>query len=104
VENSQEQSPVFVEVVSVDAGRQIGWSDGLADRLLDRIDDVEQALQDGSAAVAAGLRRLARPDGWEIGEVTATFGISLAAEAGAIISKASGEATLEVSITYRRAG
>lgn len=103
MDGSEESRPVFVQVVRVDTGREIGWSEGLADRLRNRLADVHEAIKDGSAAVAGGLGQLARPDGWQLEEVTATFGIALAAEAGVILSKASGEATFEISVTYRRA-
>jgi len=103
MDTSEELRPVFVQVVPIDAGREIGWGDGLADLLRDRLADVHEAMKDGSAAVASGLGHLVRPDGWQLDEVTATFGIALAAEAGVILSKASGEATFEISVTYRRA-
>jgi hypothetical protein len=100
--DERESHPVFVETVSIDEGRQIGWSDGLADRLRERLDDIRAAVRDGSEAIAGGLDQLSGSANWEIDEVTATFGVSLAAEAGAIISKASGEATIEVALKYRR--
>jgi|SRR5215475_12067763 len=102
MDSAEELRPVFVQVVPVDRGREIGWSEGLAERLHDRLADVREAMKDGSAAVAGGLRQLARPDGWQLDEVTATFGIALAVEAGVVLSKASGEATFEISVTYRR--
>ena len=56
----------------------------------------------GSSAVADSIGGLTSPDGWELGEVTASFGVVLSAQAGAILTKAPGEATFEVSVTFRR--
>jgi hypothetical protein len=102
--NADDLHPVLVQVVPVDGGREIGWGDGVAEWLRDRLADIHEAMRDGSAAIGGGLRHLAQPDGWRVDEVTATFGIALAAEAGVILGKASGEATFEVCVTYRRTG
>jgi len=93
---------VWVQVVTLDPGRQINWASSLAQRLHERIGDVKDAVVSGSSAVAESIGSLAAPDGWELNEVTASFGVALAAEAGAILTKASGEATLEVSVTFTR--
>jgi hypothetical protein len=53
--------------------------------------------------VAKSLQSLAAPEGWRLGEVSASFGITLTAEAGVIVSKASAGATFEVSVTFTRA-
>ena len=77
-------------------GRQPGQ------HLHERIGDIKAAIVSGSSAVADSVGGLTSPDGWELGEVTASFGVALTAEAGAILTKASGEATFEVSVTFRR--
>ncbi|MEJ3744337.1 CU044_2847 family protein [Actinomycetes bacterium KLBMP 9797] len=94
---------ILVKVVDPGSGREIGW-DQLTERLRGRLDDVRRAVSDGVGAVAAGIGDLATPDGWEASEVSATFGVALLAETGALLTKASGEATFEVTVTYRRAG
>jgi hypothetical protein len=40
--------------------------------------------------------------GWNLGEISASFGVTLTAEAGALITKASAAATFEVVVTFRR--
>jgi len=96
------QDHVWVQVVELDSERQIGWGSNLAQRLHERIDDIRDAIVDGTSSVADSIGSLVSPEGWELGEVTASFGIALTAEAGAILTKASGEATFDVSVTFRR--
>jgi hypothetical protein len=93
---------VWVQVVDLDSDRQIGWGSNLAQHLQERIGDIRDAIVSGSSAVAESIGSLVSPEGWELGDVTASFGIALTAEAGAILTKASGEATFEVSVTFKR--
>ncbi|GLY92851.1 hypothetical protein Acsp02_01070 [Actinoplanes sp. NBRC 103695] len=51
--------------------------------------------------MAAGLGDLPTARDWEVAKVEEAFGITLAAEAGVILSKASTEAT-DVTITFAR--
>lgn len=97
-----DEQPVLVQVVEAEQGRQISWGSNAADKLGDRMDDVRKAIAQGTKAVANGLSDLSVGDGWEIGEVSATFGITLTAEAGVLISRAGAEATFEVSVTFQR--
>jgi hypothetical protein len=94
--------PVLVQVVDVKGGRQIGWRDNLAEQLGDRSEDIRRAIAVGSRAVADSLPGLPGAQGWRMGEVSASFGVTLTAEAGAILSKASAGATFEVTVTYQR--
>jgi hypothetical protein len=57
---------------------------------------------EGAKAVADSLEGLPGTKGWRLGEVSASFGIPLTAEAGVILSKASAGATFEVTILYKR--
>jgi hypothetical protein len=41
--------------------------------------------------------------GWRLDNVSASFGVTLTAEAGALLSKASAGATFDVTVTYKRA-
>ena len=93
---------VWVQVVELDSNRQIGWGSNLEQRLNERIGDIRAAVVSGSSAVAESIGSLVSPEGWELGEVTASFGVALTAEAGAILTKASGEATFEVEVTFKR--
>jgi hypothetical protein len=94
---------VLVQVVpDAAAGREIGWGSSVAEQLEGRIDDIRRAIHSGATAVAGSLVSLPDAAQWEIGEVSASFGITLTAEAGVLLSKASAGATFEVAITYRR--
>jgi hypothetical protein len=96
---------VFVQVIDVDvaADREITFGKSLAEGLASREDDIRGAIEAGSETVAKSLKSLRSPEGWRLGEVSASFGITLTAEAGVIVSKASAGATLEVSVTFTRA-
>jgi hypothetical protein len=100
-----ESERVLVQVIDVDVAmdREITFGRNLAEGLGDRVDDIRGAIEAGSGAVAKSLRSLAAPEGWRLGEVSASFGITLTAEAGVLVSKASAGATFEVSVTFTRA-
>jgi hypothetical protein len=100
--NDTESRQVLIQVVEVEQGREIGWGTNLAERLGDRADDVRRAITTGGEVVANSLAELRAIEGWRLGEVSASFGVTLTAEAGAILSKASAEATFEVTVTYQR--
>lgn len=93
---------ILVKVIDVRSGREIAWGGGTTEQLRGRIGEVQHAVTDGVKAVAAGLREVATVEGWEVAEVNASFGIGLLAETGVILTKVSGEATFEISVTYRR--
>jgi hypothetical protein len=94
--------PVFVQVVEVDVEGDIGWRDNLAEQLGDRSEDIRHAIAAGAKAVTDSLPQLPGAQGWKMKEVSASFGVTLTAEAGAILSKASAGATFEVNVTYQR--
>jgi hypothetical protein len=100
--NGGESRQVLVQVVPVNQGREISWGDNVAEQLGNRLEDVRHAIAVGSKTVADSLHGLPGAQGWRLGEVSASFGVTLKAEAGAILSKASGEATFEVTVTYQR--
>jgi hypothetical protein len=93
---------VLVQVVPVQAGREIGWGTSVAQQLGERLEDIRRAIADGAKAVADSLGGLPGAPGWQLGEVSASFGVTLTAEAGVILSKASAGATFEVTVLYRR--
>lgn len=82
--------------------RQIRWDFNVAERLEGRIDDVKASISKAALAIADSLPDSLESKGWEPKEVSATFGISLTAGAGAIISKAEAGATFEVTISFVR--
>jgi hypothetical protein len=96
---------VWVQVIDVNvaAGREITFGKNLAEGLANRQNDIRGAIEAGSQTVANSIESLPSPTGWRLGEVSASFGITLTAEAGVIVSKASAGATFEVSVTFTRA-
>ena len=93
---------VLVQVVDVRGGREIGWGGNLAEQLGDRADDVRAAIAAGARTVADSLVELPGARGWTLDQVEASFGVTLAAEAGVLLSKASAEATFEVTVAFKR--
>ena len=100
-----ESSPgrVLVQVVPVEDGREISWGSNKVQNLADRLADIKAAIASGAAAVADSLGALPRTPGWQVSEVSGSFGLSLAAEAGVILTKASAQTTFEVTVTFERA-
>jgi hypothetical protein len=92
----------LVQVVPVEADREIGWGSNLAAALEDRLADVREAVVSGARAVADSLPGLPAAEGWRLGEVSGSFGICLTAEGGVILTKASAAATFEVTVTFQR--
>ena len=98
------QGEVLIQVVpDIESGREIGSAASLAEQLEGRLDDVRQAIQAGASAVAQSLPGLPAAEGWAIGDVSASFGVTLTAEAGVFITKVSAGATFEVTVTLRKA-
>jgi hypothetical protein len=94
---------VLVRVSAVDqSGRQIKGPSNAAEALEARLDDVRRGIAAGTAAVSASMEAVARPTGWSVESVEATFGITLGAEGAVIVAKASLEASFEITVTYQR--
>lgn len=94
---------VLVQVLPVDGGREIGWGSKQVAVLRDRLEDVREAVVSGAQAVAGSLSGLPSAEGWRLHEVEASFGISLAAEGGVILTKAAVGTTFEITVTFQRA-
>ena len=99
---TENNGEVSVQVVQLASDRQIAWGDVTIEKLKARLDDVRTAIVEGAAAVAAGVTGVATVDGWRTEEVSVTFGVSLVAEAGVVLTRASAETTFEISVTWRR--
>jgi len=99
--SSVQSEKVLVQVVRLQRGREIGWGSNVAEQLENRLADIRHAIAVGAKAVADSLAGLPGAEGWKLGEVEASFGVTLTAEAGVILSKASAEATFEVTVTYQ---
>lgn len=93
---------VQVEQIGVD-GRLISAMSNPAQLLSDRVDDIRRGVQAGAAALGESVSALMPPDGWKMGAVEAKFGVSLGVEGSVILSKATAEATFEVTLRFEPA-
>lgn len=98
------EAEVLVETVRLDGSgnRQIGPKSRSTALLKDRHDDIEAAVAEASAVLRDSAAKLEDAEGWRVKSVEAKFGVTLAAEAGVILSKVSAEASFEVTITIER--
>jgi NTP-dependent ternary system trypsin peptidase co-occuring protein len=95
---------VRVEVIPIDPGgyRQIA-PDRLATELLrSRADDIKAAIQEATAIICGGIDGATPKEGWQLTGLEATFGLTLTAESGVIVAKASAEASFEVKLILER--
>lgn len=99
-----KQGRVFVQVVPLEASREIGWNSSIVEQIEARIDDIRSAIASGTRAIAESVADLPDPPRWKLGEISASFGVTLAAEAGVILSRASAGATFEVHVTFQPVG
>jgi hypothetical protein len=95
-------SQVYVQVIELEPGREIGWGSSVAQQLRARVGDIEGGIVAASETIAASLGSLASVEGWELNEVSASFGVTLTAEAGVILTAASAGASFEVSLCFKR--
>lgn len=95
---------VRVETVVLDAAgsRQIAARTRPTSSLGDRASEVEEAIVQASSIAQQSLAQVPERDGWQVTSMDVTFGLTLAAEAGVILSKASAEASFEVTLTVER--
>ncbi len=96
---------VRIETVAFDrrGGRQISAADRTSSLLEERRGEIEAGIAGAADIVRTSMASVEQQDGWQVSSVEATFGITLSAEAGVIITKASAEASLEVTMTIERA-
>ncbi|UIX33242.1 CU044_2847 family protein [Streptomyces sp. GQFP] len=93
---------VLVQVASLDGNRQIRSNTALPEALSGRVDDIRAAMRVGGESVLAGADALPADEKWRLSELSAKFGITLTAEAGVIVSKATAGCTFEVTLTFQR--
>jgi Trypsin-co-occurring domain 1 len=94
---------VLVQVLPVDDSREIGWGSSRVAVFRDRLADVREAVVSGAGAVADSLDGLPSAEGWRLHEVSGSFGISLTAEGGVILTKATAGTTFEITVTFQHA-
>ncbi|MEU4743974.1 CU044_2847 family protein [Actinosynnema sp. NPDC023658] len=70
--------------------------------LEDRRDEIQDGIRAAVDVVRASLESEQERNGWQVTSVEATFGITLSAEAGVILTRASAEASFEVTLTVER--
>ena len=95
---------VRVETVALDTAgnRQIASRTRATSSLTERASEIEEAIVQASSIAQQSLAQIPERDGWRIASLDVTFGLTLAAEAGVILSKASAEASFEVTLTVER--
>jgi hypothetical protein len=103
------ESPEFVvhvQTVELDGtgGRQIAPRHKTTALLSERREEIEEGIRAAVDVVTASLSKPRPDDGWRVASVEATFGITLAAEAGVVLTRASAEASFEVTLTVERVG
>jgi Trypsin-co-occurring domain 1 len=97
-------SNVRVETIQLDASgsRQIGPKQRTTALLSDRRSDIQAAVREASTIVQDSVATVKDAPGWHVKEIEARFGLILTAEAGIVVSKASAEASFEITITIER--
>jgi hypothetical protein len=98
---SGQSTPLVVEFPLAPGLQPVSrTAEDLAARSAEAMDNAMAAIQDMAARVRETADALAsRPDSLQV-----QFGIKLTAEAGAIISKVSGEAALQVTLAWTTRG
>ena len=96
---------VRVETVELDAAgtRQISSRRRTTALLAERRGDIEAAVGEACNIVQDSIAKVDTRHGWRVSSLEAKFGLIVAAEAGVIVSRASAEASLEVTVTIERA-
>jgi hypothetical protein len=94
---------VLVQVFPIEPTREIGFGSSLTEPLNKRLTDLRNAIAEGTLTVADSLPGLPSVADWTLSQVTASFGLTLTAEAGVLLSKASAGATFDVAVTFTRA-
>jgi hypothetical protein len=92
---------VLVQVVPTEPGREIGWGASRVGALADRLGEIREAIHEATQAIAESLSNAPVASGWSMTEMSASFGVSLSAEGGVIVTKATAGTTFEVTVTFR---
>lgn len=92
---------VAVTELGVDR-RQISRPEQLTEQLSKREQDICAAISMASQILQTAAAESTPATSWQVSELEAKFGLTLAAEAGVILGKASTQATFEVTIKATR--
>jgi hypothetical protein len=98
---AEGRDDVLVQVVELGSGRQIGWGSSAAETLGHRARDLQRAIAAGIDVVRNALPGIHGVPGWSAQEVSATFAITLTAESGVVLARASTEASFEITVMFR---
>lgn len=96
------EDPRPVDELDSTGRRQIASRERTTALLEDRREEIQTAISQAVVIVQAPLAQQPEANGWKVSSVTATFGITLSAEAGVILTRASAEASFEVTLTIER--
>lgn len=100
--SDESSTEILVRVQPIGpTGRQVGGHDP-ADALSARSDDIKRGVAAGVGVVSESIAAIKPAAGWSVDSVDATFGITLGAEGSVIVSKASVEASFEITVSFRR--
>ena len=99
-----DNTGVRIELVRLDnrGNRQISERTRLTTQLMERGPDIQEAIRQASDIAQESLQSLPERAGWGVSAREITFGLTLTVEAGIIVSKASGEASFEVTLSIDR--
>lgn len=95
---------VRIQTVDLDVvgSRQISTKVRTTGLLAERRPEIEAGIQEAIEMVKGSLAKDTDRHGWQVSSVEATFGITVTAEAGVVLTKASAEASFEVKLTVER--
>lgn len=97
------ESVVRVEVAELDAGGpQISDGQRATELLRARAHDIRCAIREASEIAMQSLDATADEGDWCVKSLVATFGLTLTAETGVIVTKASAGASFAVTLTVER--
>lgn len=94
---------VYIETVTIGKDRQVSRDQPSLKLLADRTGDISSAIEVASDSIRSAASKLTKDEsGLGMTELTVKFGITLGAEGGVIVSKATLSAALEVELKFSR--
>jgi hypothetical protein len=95
---------ILIETVEIDASgsRQISTRARVAELLEARRGEIIAAMREGASLTQESFDSVEAGPRWAVSKLEATFGITVAAETGIVLTKVSGEASFHVTVTVER--
>jgi hypothetical protein len=102
--DNPDGSQVRVEVVDLESlgSRQIGAEERVTALLQSRAPDIREAISEVSEIASGSLETLPARREWQVKSLSVSFGLTLTAEAGVVVTKASAGASFSVTLTVER--